>query len=81
MPAVAIDAPDDTMLSTLLVKLFADRQLAVDDAIVRYAVARMERSFEAARQLVDSIDRIMLAEQRRPNLAMVRAILADEPDD
>ncbi|HMN87734.1 MAG TPA: hypothetical protein PKA74_17355, partial [Bauldia sp.] len=45
---VGLAAPDDDLLRRVLVKLFADRQLAVDAAVIDYLARRMERSLEAA---------------------------------
>jgi chromosomal replication initiation ATPase DnaA len=77
LPCVAIAPPDDGLLEALLAKLFADRQLAVDRGTVMFIVARMERSFDAARRLVGSIDRAALASQRRPSLGLVREIMEE----
>lgn len=77
MPVVAIAPPDDGLLESLLAKLFADRQLPVDRGTIIYMVARMERSFDAARRLVDAVDRTALATRRRPTLGLVREILGD----
>jgi chromosomal replication initiation ATPase DnaA len=75
LPSVSIAPPDDGLLEALLAKLFADRQLAVDRGTVIFIVARMERSFDAARRLADAIDRAALASQRRPSLGLVREVL------
>jgi chromosomal replication initiation ATPase DnaA len=75
LPVVTIEAPDDGLLEALLAKLFADRQLAVDRGTVIFIVARMERSFDAARRLVDAIDRAALATHRRPSLGLVRQVM------
>ncbi len=75
LPAVTIAPPDDGLLEALLAKLFADRQLVVDRGTVMFVVTRMERSFEAARRLVDAIDRAALASQRRPGLGLVREVV------
>ena len=56
---------DDFLLQALLVKQFSDRQLLVDVSVVRYLVARMERSFEMVRKLVDELDSSALEEKRR----------------
>ena len=42
-------AADDDLLRGVLVKLFADRQLAVDESVIAYLLLRMPRSLEAAR--------------------------------
>jgi len=52
---------DDIQLSQMFVKLFGDRQVAVDPKVVAYLVARMERSPEEAVALADTADRLALA--------------------
>jgi chromosomal replication initiation ATPase DnaA len=74
-PHVAIAPPDDALLGAVLVKLFADRQLAVSREVVDYLVSRLERSFAAANDAVAAIDRAALAQRRRINLPLVRAAL------
>lgn len=51
-----LKAPDDALLRGMLVKLFSDRQITVDELLIGYMIRRMERSGEAARQLVAAID-------------------------
>lgn len=80
-PVVAIRPPDDVLLAAILVKLFADRQLRVADSVIAYLVARMERSFDAARRIVARIDEAALSRGGAPTLALARAILDDEIDD
>ncbi|MCX2723130.1 DnaA ATPase domain-containing protein [Roseibium salinum] len=58
---VEIQEPDDDLLRRVLVKLFADRQIAVDIGVVDYLVVRMERSLEVAMQAVEAIDQEALA--------------------
>jgi chromosomal replication initiation ATPase DnaA len=73
LPVVELAAPDDTLLRAVLVKLFVDRQLAVDESLISYLVARIERSFAAARAAVAALDREALR-QRRP---VTRALAAE----
>lgn len=56
-----LEAPDDALLSALVVKLFADRQISVSPPLVAYLLPRMERSFDAARALVAELDALALA--------------------
>src|SRR4029078_2169537 len=49
LPVVALTAPDDALFRSVLVKLFADRQLAVDESLVSFLTTRIERSFASAR--------------------------------
>lgn len=73
---VALGEPDDELLRRVLVKLFADRQLAIDHAVVDYIVLRMERSLEAANRIVDDLDRRALAERRAITRPLAAAALA-----
>jgi len=65
IPVVSIGTPDDTLLRAVLLKHFADRQLDVDPNVIGYLETRMERSMDAARQLVAVIDRKALGSKRR----------------
>lgn len=73
MPVVALAAPDDVLLRAVLVKLFADRQLAVDEQLVGYVATRIERSFAAARAVVAQLD----AEAMRRKRPLTRALAAE----
>jgi chromosomal replication initiation ATPase DnaA len=72
-----IDAPDDTLIGALLVKLFADRQLAVAPSIVQLLITRMERSADCARRLVAAIDRLALERRRRITRELAVEALAE----
>lgn len=78
LPAVEIGPPDDAMLASVMVKLFADRQLVVSAEVVSYLVARMERSFGMARRLVTALDREALATRRPIALPLAREVLRRE---
>ena len=56
LPAVTLAPPDDAMLRSLLVKLAAERQLALDEPLANYLVNRTERSFAAAHVAVQKLD-------------------------
>ena len=74
-PTVAIREPDDLLLSALLVKLFNDRQLRVGEDVISYILPRMERSFEAARDLVEKADRAAMVEKRKVSIPLIRDLL------
>lgn len=81
MTTVALEPPDDALLTALLVKLFDDRQLMVPPAVIRYAVPRMERSFVAAQHLVATLDAQALRMRSAVTLGMARAILDTGGED
>lgn len=72
---VEIGEPDDELLMQVLTKLFADRQLFVDERLIGYIVARMERSLEAAQTIVERIDHLALARATRPTRALAAEVL------
>ena len=59
-----LDPPDDALLGALLVKLFADRQVAVRPELIEYLVLRIERSFAAAQRTVATLDVAAMAAKR-----------------
>jgi chromosomal replication initiation ATPase DnaA len=73
LPAVALAPPDDALLRALLVKLFADRQLAVDEPLVGYVTTRIGRSFADARAAVATLDQ----EAMRLKRPLTRALAAE----
>jgi chromosomal replication initiation ATPase DnaA len=63
-PIATLAAPDDALLSAVLVKLFTDRQVAVAANLIPYLVSRMPRQISAAQDLVAALDARALAEGR-----------------
>jgi chromosomal replication initiation ATPase DnaA len=74
-PLVTIEKPDDDLLRAVLVKLFTDRQLIVDETVVAYLVLQLDRSFDAARTMVDRLDRAALSLNRKVTRAMAAKLL------
>jgi chromosomal replication initiation ATPase DnaA len=72
---VEIGEPDEELLSQVIVKLFADRQLYIDDKLVLYIVNRMERSLNAAQLIVDRLDRLALGRGTRITRLLAAEVL------
>ena len=73
LPVMHLEPPDDSLLRGVLVKLFADRQLIVDESLIAYVMTRIERSFAAARAAVAELDSEALRRQR----PVTRALAAE----
>ncbi len=73
LPVVSLAPPDDSLLRAVLVKLFADRQIVVEETLISYVATRMERSFAAARATVTRLD----AEALRRKRPLTRALAAE----
>jgi chromosomal replication initiation ATPase DnaA len=77
LPVVTLAAPDDTLLRSLIVKLAADRQLAVDEPLVNYLANRIERSFAAARSAVARLDEEAMRQHRPVTRALAAELFRD----
>ena len=75
MAVLTLECPDESLLRAVLVKLFADRQLQVDENLVGYLTSRLERSFAAARAAVDRLDAEALRLQRPVTRALASQVL------
>jgi chromosomal replication initiation ATPase DnaA len=64
LPSVTVASPDDALLRALMVKLAADRQIAMDETVVNYLANRIERSFAAARAAVHQLDEEAMRQHR-----------------
>jgi len=81
VPTVALAPPDDALLRAVMVKLFADRQLAVDEGLIGYLATRIERSFAAARAIVAELDREALRQKREVNRALAAELMRERRAD
>ncbi len=74
-PLTRISPPDDGLLSAVLAKLFADRQIVVPANLIPYLLARMDRSIAAAHAMVDALDAQALSQHRPITRALAAEIL------
>lgn len=77
IPVAALPPADDGLMRAILVKLFADRQLQVDEALVHFIAARIERSPLAARTAVEHLDAEALKRGRPVNRALAAELLRE----
>ena len=76
-PTATIKAPDDMLLGSVLIKLFADRQLSISNDVIKYILPRMERSFAAASDIVEKADQKALSKKRRISIPLIRDVFLD----
>lgn len=79
IPVVLVSMPDDALLRAVMVKLFADRQLAVDESLVAYLLTRVDRSFAAVQSAVQRLDREALQRKRPVNRALAAELFRELP--
>ncbi len=79
----ALEAPDDALISAVLVKQFSDRQIAIAPGVVSYLAARIDRDFAGIARVVDALDRASLARKKpistRLAAEVLEALDADGP--
>ncbi len=78
LPTASLGSPCDTLLRGLLVKLFSDKQIKVDESVVAYLVRNMERSGDAAIKLVEHLDRVSLETKSSVTRPFVAKVLANQ---
>jgi chromosomal replication initiation ATPase DnaA len=77
VPSVLLQPPGDALLRLLLVKLAADRQIALDESVVSYVANRIERSFAAVRAAVARLDEESLRLHRPVTRALAAELFRD----
>jgi len=78
LPVAAMEGPDDPLLAALIVKQFTDRQVRVDIKLVEFLLKRVERSFEAVRDMIQTLDRAAIAEKRPISIKFAKRILGKD---
>ncbi|WP_420568165.1 chromosomal replication initiator DnaA [Thalassovita sp.] len=73
--SVTLEQPDDQLLTALVAKMFADRQLMPSPETIAYMVSHMDRSFDAAGDLVARIDRAALDQKRPVNRSLAIEVM------
>ena len=76
-PLARLEAPDDALLRGVLLKHFTDRQFDPPEKLIAYLLPRIERSFEAASQIVSALDAESLA-RKQPITRSLAARLLDK---
>jgi DnaA regulatory inactivator Hda len=77
---VAIDPPDDVLLASIALKLFSDRQIAVNEGVISFLLNRGQRSVAALSQAIDALDRASMAGKRAITVPLAREVLAGSAD-
>lgn len=67
--------PDDALLAQVILKLFADRQIHPEPALIQWLLRRLERSFVAAEAAVDRLDTEALQRGQNVNRTLARDVL------
>jgi chromosomal replication initiation ATPase DnaA len=72
---LTLSPPDDALLAAVLVKLAADRQMALTPALVAHILPRIDRSLDYVQRFVPALDAEALAAKQKPGTRHVRAVI------
>lgn len=75
-----IEDPDDALLRAILRSGFSARGVSVEDDVLKYLSSRMERSYEAAQQMVARLDAESLRLKRPVTISLAGAVLGWVPN-
>jgi len=75
LPAVEVMPPDDALLGAVLAKHFGDRQIHVAPEVIDYLLRHIERSFAAAAEIAEKLDRAALAAGRAITIPLAKRVL------
>lgn len=76
VPKASISMPDEVFVKNVLRQAFADRQILVDDLVLNYAVSHMPRSFQTIQDVIQTADRLSLAEGRKITIPVIKETLS-----
>ena len=67
--------PDDELILAVLLKQFDDKQIKVSPEFILFVFKRINRTFEAIRQFVNSIDQLALKQKREVTIPIASELL------
>ena len=76
-PNIRIYPPDETLITAVIIKMFADQKMDVGADVLTYLINRMERSFETARTLVRRLNNASLAKRRAVTIPLAREVFKE----
>ena len=81
LPVAELEEPDDAVLDAILRKFFRERNIRAPEELLAYLVRRIERSAQAAADIVRRLDEAAHAEGRNVSRGLARTILGEEMAD
>ena len=62
---IKIDRPDDFLLEAIIIKLFSDKRILIDDRVIKYILKRSNRSASELIKLVNIINNKSMEQKER----------------
>ena len=77
LPISEIGLPDDDLLKGILFKMFDDMQVLVNSDLINFIVSRMNRSYGAALEIVERLNKESLSKKRAITIPFVREVFRE----
>jgi chromosomal replication initiation ATPase DnaA len=75
-PTASIGEPDSALIRAVLVKLFTDRQIRIEEDVIAYAALHLDQSLDEAARFVQAVDDAALSAGRRITKPLAIAAIA-----
>jgi len=78
---VKINKPDDYLLEIMILKIFSDKNVIVDEKVIKFLLKRVERSISAIIRLIQRINEKSLEEKRPITVPLVSEVISSSHGD
>lgn len=78
---VKINKPDDYLLEIMILKIFSDKNVIVDEKVIKFLLKRVERSISAIIRLIQRINEKSLEEKRPITVPLVSEVISSSHDN
>lgn len=73
---VKINKPDDYLLEIMILKIFSDKNIMVDEKVIKFLLKRVERSIPGISMLIQKINEKSLEEKRPITVPLVSEVIS-----
>ena len=70
-----IESPDDDLVFAIILKIFSDKQIAVDKKLIDFIIKRIDRSYGKISDFIYKIDELSLKKKKPINIKTIKEIL------
>jgi len=72
---VGLSRPDDQLIEAIITKYFSDAQVTLNPVVIRFLVARIERSYFKIFKTLQMLDKVSLSEKRKISIPFIKGVL------
>ena len=74
---IFIDKPDDSLLEAIMIKLFSDKKIIIEDRVTSYILQRTTRSVSEIIRLINRINYKSMEMKRRVTIPLVNQVFKE----